>query len=57
MEFTRPQVGCAGSSQTTTPLSPGTSLGPYSVTTKIGEGGIGQVWQATDTPLNRAADG
>jgi hypothetical protein len=26
-------------------LTPGTTLGPYSVTPKIGEGGIGQVWR------------
>ncbi len=34
-------------------LSPGTRLGHYDVTSLIGEGGMGQVWQATDTQLNR----
>ncbi len=34
-------------------LSPGTRLGYYDVTALIGEGGMGQVWQATDTQLNR----
>ena len=35
------------------PLEPGSSLGPYAVTAKIGEGGMGEVWQARDTKLDR----
>ena len=35
------------------PLSPGARLGHYDVTALIGEGGMGQVWQATETQLNR----
>lgn len=34
-------------------LEAGSQLGHYSVTALIGEGGMGQVWQATDTQLNR----
>ncbi len=36
-------------------LSSGACLGHYEVTALIGEGGMGQVWQATDTQLNRQA--
>ena len=34
-------------------LQPGTTLGPYSVTALIGSGGMGEVYRARDTKLDR----
>ena len=35
-------------------LAVGSRIAHYDVTALIGEGGMGQVYQATDTKLNRA---
>ena len=34
-------------------IAPGTTLGPYQVTAKIAEGGMGQMYLARDTKLDR----
>ena len=39
--------------QTSSPLSPGTTLGRYEIRSQIGEGGMGEVFLARDTQLDR----
>ncbi|MBW3565447.1 MAG: protein kinase [Acidobacteria bacterium] len=34
-------------------ISAGSRIGPYEITSRIGAGGMGEVWQATDTRLGR----
>jgi serine/threonine protein kinase len=35
------------------PLPPGTRLGPYEIVAPVGAGGMGEVYKARDTRLNR----
>jgi eukaryotic-like serine/threonine-protein kinase len=36
------------------PLTPGTKLGPYEIVAPLGAGGMGEVYRAKDTRLERS---
>ena len=44
---------CCDSFRREMTLAPGTRLGPYEILSRIGVGGIGEVWKTRDTCLGR----
>ena len=49
----RTAAECAGGRRNRMPLSTGTRLGPYEILAPIGAGGMGEVYRARDTKLDR----